>query len=262
MVEHMLLALDIGNSIISLGVFSDDTLVDHYRISSDLKKTEDEYALVIRDLFALKGLDVSKVNGAIIESVVPQLLQVLQKSIQSLFHLDALIFTYQTPISLENRYENPQEVGMDRLANAVGGINALGAPVIIVDFGTAVTLDLVDKDGAYAGGVILPGREISAEALFKRTSKLPRVSLLPPPKTLGKTTITSIQSGLFWGTLGSVESLIRRLWKEIGYETKVIVTGGGASELIPEMPYVDLFDPYLTLRGLQSIWSHNRKTKA
>jgi type III pantothenate kinase len=258
----MLLALDIGNSIISLGVFSHDTLVDHWRISSDLKKTEDEYALIIRDLFSLKGLESSEVNGAIIESVVPQLLQVLQKSIQRLFHLDALIFSSQTPMGIENRYENPQEVGMDRLANAVGGINALGAPVIIVDFGTAITLDLVDKDRAYAGGVILPGMEISAEALFKRTSKLPRVSLLPPPNALGKTTITSIQSGLFWGTLGSVESLIRRLWKEIGYETKVIVTGGGAAELIHEMPYVDLFDPHLTLRGLQSIWSHNRKRKA
>lgn len=262
MVELMLLALDIGNSIISLGLFSEERLVDHWRISSDLKKTEDEYALIIRDLFSFKSLNISEVNGAIIESVVPQLLLVLRKSIQSLFNLEALILTSQTPIEIENRYENPQEVGMDRLANAVGGIKALGPPVIIVDFGTAITLDLVDKNGAYAGGVILPGMEISAEALFKRTSKLPRVSLLPPPNALGKTTITSIQSGLFWGTLGSVESLIRRLWKEIGCDTRVIVTGGGAAELIPEMPYVDLFDPYLTLRGLQSIWSYNQKRKA
>ena len=256
----MLLALDIGNSIISLGLFSGENLIDHWRISSDLKKTEDEYALVLRNLFSLAGREVSEIQGVIIESVVPQLLWILTDSIKRLFNLEPLILTFQTPIGLENRYENPQEVGMDRLANAVGGIQSVGAPVIIVDFGTAITLDLVDQDGAYAGGAILPGREISAEALFKRTSRLPRISLQRPPQILGKTTFFSMQSGLFFGTLGAVEFMIHRLWKEIGYKTKVIVTGGGAAELIPEMPYVDLFDPHLTLRGLRAIWTHN-KTK-
>ena len=252
----MLLAIDIGNTHTTLGVFSGEELVKNWRISTDLKKTADEYAVLIRELFSLSPLEIGGVKAAILESVVPHLNMIFQESIKGLFGLDPLVLNYQTPIGLENRYDNPREVGMDRLANAVGGKAALGAPVVIVDFGTAITLDLVDREGAYAGGIILPGREMGADALFKRTSKLPRISLLRPPKVLGKTTDTSMQSGLFYGAIGSVETLIERLWEEIGYKTKVVVTGGGGQELVREMKHVDLFDPHLTLRGLSFIWRH------
>lgn len=257
----MLLTIDIGNTHITLGVFSDRKLVEHWRISTDLKKTEDEYALIFYNLFSLGRLELEKVKGAIIESVVPHLGWIFKKTVKRLFHFDPLIMTHETDIGLENRYDNPQEVGMDRLANAVGGKAALGIPVIIVDFGTAITLDLVAQDGAYTGGIILPGQEMSADSLFKRTSRLPRISLIKPPRVLGKSTVASMQSGLFYGTIGAMEALIRRVWDEAGYQTKVAVTGGGATELVTEITLVDLFDPYLTLRGLELIWLYNSKTK-
>ncbi|MBN1901573.1 type III pantothenate kinase [Candidatus Sumerlaeota bacterium] len=253
----MLLTIDIGNTHIASGVFSDQNLISHWRISTDLKKTEDEYAVILSNLFSMDNLDLEKVKGAIVESVVPHLTWNFKKTVNRLFHFDPLVMTHDTDIGLVNRYDNPQEVGMDRLANAVGGKAALGAPVIIVDFGTAITLDLVDRDGAYAGGIIMPGQEMSADSLFKRTSRLPRISLIRPPRVLGASAVASMQSGLFYGTIGAVETLIRRIWDEAGYKTKVAVTGGGAVELVKEIPLVDLFDPYLTLRGLELIWLHN-----
>jgi len=253
----MLLTIDIGNTHVALGIFSNNTLVEHWRISTDMKKTEDEYAISLQNLFSLSHLEQKNIKGAILESVVPHLALVFEKAIKRLFDFDPLILNHKTPIGLVNLYENPLEVGLDRLANAVGGKNILGAPVIIVDFGTAITLDLVDKNGAYAGGVILPGKEMGADALYKRTSKLPRIPLIRPPGVLGTTTISSMQSGLFFGTIGAVEALVRNLWKEMGYKTKVIVTGGGASLLINEISLMDLYDPYLTLRGLQIIWNDN-----
>lgn len=256
----MLLTIDIGNTHITLGVFSDHTLVENWKISTDLKKTEDEYAVIFSNLFSLGKVELGKVKGAIVESVVPHLAWIFQKTIKRLFHFEPLIMNHEIDIGLENLYDNPREVGMDRLANAVGGKAALGAPVIIVDFGTAITLDLVAQDGSYLGGIILPGQEMSADSLFKRTSRLPRISLIRPPRILGKSTVASMQSGLFYGTIGAVETLIHRIWEEAGYHTKVAVTGGGAVELVREISLVDLFDPYLTLRGLELIWLHNSKT--
>ncbi len=253
----MLLTVDIGNTHIVMGVFQEEKLIEHWRISTELKKTRDEYAITLRNLFALSNLEPSGIKGAIIGSVVPHLNWTLKKSIAHLFGIDALVLTYKTPIGLENRYENPREVGMDRLANAVGAKTLLGYPVIIVDFGTAITLDVVDRDGAYAGGVILPGLEMGADSLFKRTSKLPRISLLRPHRVLGRNTVASMQSGLLYGTAGAVYTLIERLWRELGYETKVIATGGSAADVIAELPHIDKTDLYLTLRGLRTIWLLN-----
>ena len=255
----MLLTIDIGNSCINLGIFQNQELKIHWRIASDLYKTQDEYTVLMANLMSLNRMKVRDIKDAVMASVVPPLTRKFESSVRSLFHLEPLVMDHHTPIGIENRYDNPEEVGMDRLANAVGGKNLVGAPVIIIDFGTAITIDLVDKEGDYAGGVILPGREMSAEALFKRTAKLPSISLFRPPRVLGKYTIASMQSGLFYGTIGSIESLLKRLWKEIGYQTKVILTGGNASELVHEMSYLDQYDPHLTLRGLQVISHYNHK---
>jgi type III pantothenate kinase len=255
----MLLTIDVGNTHITLGVFKNDNLSVHWRIATDLKKTEDEYAMILRNLFSLSEWDKSRVKGAIVESVIPHLNWVLKKSIRKVFDLNTLILTTQTNIGLKNLYSNPQEVGMDRLANAVCGKRVYGAPIIIVDFGTAITLDLVNRDGNYVGGVIMPGLEMGADALFKRTSKLPRISLLCPPHIIGKSTVTSLQAGLYYGALGSVSYLIEKFWEEIGYKTNVVATGGGAGYLVRELSMIDSYDPYLTLRGLKHIWEMNRK---
>jgi len=254
----MLLTVDIGNTTIALGIFRGEDLVDHWRISSDLKKTADEYAICIRNLFSLSGREPSDISGSIIESVVPPLTGRLAAGVKRISGKDPFLFNHNTPIDLENRYEIPEQVGMDRLANAAGAKYLWGAPIIIVDFGTAITLDFLDREGAYAGGVILPGLEMSANALFRGTSRLPRISLVRPPRVLGTTTDASMQSGLFFGTLGAVESLIERLWEEAGYKTRVVATGGGASEIARGISRLDAFEPFLTLKGLNAIWHYNQ----
>ena len=259
--EGMIVAIDIGNTTIALGLFEGNRLLETWRIGSERKKTGDEYALLIRGLFAMGGFDGAAVKGAIIGSVVPPLNAVLQKCGERLWGFPPLLMTHETPIGMENRYGNPQEVGMDRLANAVGGKRRTGAPVIIVDFGTAVTLDLVDRDGAYAGGCILPGLETSAEALSRCTAQLPRIPLQKPSRVLGKTTIVSIQAGLYFGITSAVDGLIDRLWDEIGYKTAVIVTGGGADSLNWDLAHEHIYDPHLTLLGLKAIWELNNRTE-
>jgi len=253
----MFFAADIGNTNIVLGLFEGNEIIEHWRVSTDLRRTEDEYAILLHELFAMKQRDVAYVKGAILESVVPHLNEKIKKSMERTFGFPPLVMTSETPIGLENRYAIPREVGMDRLANAVGGKMKMGAPLIIIDFGTAITLDLVDKDGAYAGGCILPGLETSADALFLRTAQLPRIELLRPPAVLGKTTVASMQSGLYFGTIGAVDTLIDRLWEEIGYKTAIIVTGGGAAQIVNELAHPCEYDPHLTLRGLKAIWEMN-----
>ena len=253
----MLIAVDIGNTNIVLGVFRENDLIHHWRLGTDFRKTSDEYAVMFHSLFELNGTDISRIKGAIISSVVPSLNEPVKRALEHLFRIEAMILSCDAGIGLENRYERPEEVGMDRLANAVAAVESKGFPVIVVDFGTAVTLDVVDKNGAYAGGIIMPGLGMGADALFRHTSKLPRISIEKPRSVLGVNTIGSIQSGLFYGTAGAAGSLIEKLWKELGYQTGVIATGGSAPSLIREIPHVDDFDPYLILRGLKIIWSRN-----
>jgi len=256
----MFFAADIGNTNIVLGLFEGDEIIEHWRISTDMRRTEDEYAVLLHELFATKQRDVDSVKGAILESVVPHLNEKIKKSMERTFGFPPLVMTFETPTGLVNRYASPREVGMDRLANAVGGKMKMGAPLIIIDFGTAITLDLVDKEGAYAGGCILPGLETGADALFLRTAQLPRIELLRPPAVLGKTTVASMQSGLYFGTIGAVDALIDRLWDEIGYKTAIIVTGGGAGQIVNELAHKCEYDPHLTLRGLKAIWELNNKS--
>jgi type III pantothenate kinase len=257
--ERLLLTVDIGNTNIVLGIFAGERLIDHWRIATELKKTEDEYALTLQGLVALNEVRPADASGAIIASVVPHLCPVFQKSIRRVFGVEARILDHTTPIPVRNRYENPQEVGVDRLANAVGGKTLFGAPLIIVDFGTAITLDVVSPAGDYLGGVIMPGLEMSADALYKRTSRLPRILLERPAHVLGRTTIASMQSGLYFGLVSAIDGVIEKLWKELGFKSKVVATGGLAPAFAAESKLVTATDPFLTLHGLRLIWEYNQK---
>ena len=250
----MLLTLNIGNTSIVIGVFRESDLITSWRIGTDLSKTEDEYAVVFHSLFKLRSVEVSEVTGAIVSSVVPQLELVMNRAIERVFGLTAEALDHQTVLPMRNLYEYPSEVGFDRLANAVGGKMLFGTPLIIVDFGTATTLDVITREGDYAGGVILPGLEMSADALYRRTSRLPQVPIVKPARVLGTNTVSSMQSGLFYGSVGAIEGLIERLWRELGYETKVVATGGLAPLFSHESRYISALEPFLALYGLKSIW--------
>jgi type III pantothenate kinase len=257
--KQLLLTVDIGNTNIVLGIFAADKLIDHWRIATEMKKTEDEYALILQGLVALNNVKAEDASGAIIASVVPHLYPVLQKGIQRVFGVEAQLLEHSTPMPVRNLYENPQEVGVDRLANAVGGKMLFGAPLIIVDFGTAITLDVVSPEGDYVGGVILPGLEMSADALYKKTSRLPRILLDKPAGVLGRTTISSMQSGLYFGLVSAVDGIVEKLWKEIGFRSKVVATGGLSPLFAAESKLVTATEPFLTLHGLRLIWEYNEK---
>lgn len=252
----MLLTLNIGNTNTTIGVFRESTLITSWRIGTDLTKTDDEYAVVFHTLFQLRNVEVAEVTGAIISSVVPQVTLVMNKAIERIFGFTAKLLDHQTPLPMRNLYEYPSEVGYDRLANAVGGKTLFGAPLIVVDFGTATTLDVITREGDYAGGVILPGLEMSADALYRRTSRLPQIPIVKPNRVLGTNTVSSMQSGLFYGSMGAIEGLIERLWRELGYETKVVATGGLASLFSNESRYISALEPFLALYGLKRIWDH------
>ncbi|MCD6384532.1 type III pantothenate kinase [Candidatus Sumerlaeota bacterium] len=257
----MLLAVDIGNTKTALGVFKDDKLIARWRVSTDTKRTEDEYSVILDGLFRLhKSLKCEDISGAIIASVVPHLVEILIKSIQFICP-GILVKTVNSTLNLgiNNLYKNPSEVGADRLANAVGGRHLFGIPIIIVDFGTATTLDVIDREGNYIGGVILPGVEMSADALFIRTAKLPRIPISLPKRVVGTTTVKSIQSGICFGVIGSVDSLVEQIWTELGYQTKVVATGGYAQMLSSVSKTINEVEPYLTLYGLNQIWRLNKE---
>ena len=255
----MILAINIGNTNTSAAVFDGEIIRACRRFASDGNKAEDDCEFALQGLMDLNGLAAQDINGAIIGSVVPPLNEKWKSCIQKILGIFPLVMSHQTPIGMENRYINPAEVGMDRLANAVGGKLIIGAPVIILDVGTAATLDLVDKEGAYAGGCIFAGLETTAEALALKTARLPRIAPRKPAAAAGRSTVASLESGIFYGMVGAVDSLTERLWSEIGYETGLIATGGGASAILGCLKHSWQHDPNLTLRGLKTIWDLNQK---
>lgn len=255
----MLLAIDIGNTKTALGVFKEDKLIAKWRIATDTKRTEDEYSVVLDGLFKLhNSLKCKDIDSALIASVVPHLEGILIKSIQQICP-GIVVKTVNSKLNLgiKNLYENPDEVGADRLANAVGGQRLFGLPIIIVDFGTATTIDVVDREGNYIGGVILQGLEMTADALFTRTAKLPRIPISIPNKVIGTTTVKSIQSGICFGVVGAVDSLVERIWSELGYQAQVVATGGYSKMLSSVSRTINEVEPYLTLYGLKYIWDLN-----
>jgi type III pantothenate kinase len=255
----MLLAIDIGNTNIALGIFQDRALVEHWKIRTEAEKTCDEYSVLLRGLFADATIEISQIEAAILSSVVPPLTPVFQKLGRDMFQLKMLTVGPGLKTGMPILYENPQEVGADRIVSAVAAQEKYGNPCIVVDFGTATTFDAVSAAGEYLGGVIAPGVQISAEALYLKTAKLPQIEIVKPQHVIGRTTVTSMQSGLYFGYIGLVSNIIAKLKQELGTQCKVITTGGFASIIINEIEAVDGHEPYLVLDGLRILYEKNRK---
>ncbi len=254
----MLLAIDIGNTNIVLGAFKGDNLLQHWRLGTSPYKTADEYGTVIKGLFNSSKIKVEEMEGVAISCVVPSLLAVFEEMSQKYFNSDPLIVSADLDTGLKIRYDNPKEIGADRIVNAVAAFYLYGGPIIIVDFGTATTFCAVTANGEYLGGVIAPGVGISAEALFERAAKLPKVELLKPKSVMGRDTISAMQSGIIFGYASMADGLIERMKEELGLEPYVIATGGLAGLIAPETKNIKEIKPSLTLEGLKILYKRNR----
>ncbi len=257
----MLLAIDIGNTTVALGVFEGKMLLKDWRIRSDREKTADEYGIILLELLRTSGLEPLGIEGAIISSVVPPLTPAFQTLTQSLFRVKALVIGPGLRTGMPILYENPGEVGADRVVASIGAFEKYGGPCIIVDFGTATTFDAVTAKGEYLGGAIAPGIQISAEALYLRTAKLPRIEVAKPKKSIGRTTVASMQSGIYFGYVGLVNNIIAEMSKELGEEPKIVITGGFASQLGPEIKASHHREPQLVLEGLRIVFERNKEER-
>lgn len=254
----MLLALDIGNSNTVIGLFAGEKLEASWRLTTARHQTADEFSLALNGLLAAHAIAPATITGAIVASVVPPLDATIRAALRRQFGLEPLFVGPGLKTGMPIHYDSPADVGADRIANAVAGYAAHGGPLIVVDFGTATTFDVVSAQGEYRGGIIYPGLAISAEALVNRTARLQRVEIRDPGRLIGSTTVGSLQSGLYYGYLSLVDGLIERLLAELGATTKVVATGGLAALIAPGSRYLGTCDEHLTLTGLRLLWERNR----
>ena len=256
----MLLALDAGNSNITIGAFEGRDMVCQWRLRTVHDQTADEWGILLHNLFSPAGLDIARVDGIIISSVVPPIDSTLAFMTRRYFHTNAMFVGPHTDIGLTIRYDNPNEVGADRLVNGVAGFYKYGGPCVIVDMGTTINFDCISAAGEYLGGSIAVGIGISINALFSRTARLPKVDFRRPKNVIGTNTVASIQSGLYYGAIGMIDGILERVIAQLGPETKAIATGGQAHMIVEGSRYLKTYDEHLTLQGLQMIWERNHPT--
>jgi type III pantothenate kinase len=256
----MLLCIDLGNTNTTFGIFDGQDLLGDWRIRTDHQKMPDEYGILMWNLLTLAGHQPEQITGICLCSVVPPLTTVFVEACERFFRHSPLVIRAMVGVQtgVKIGYDNPREVGADRIVDAAAVFKLYGGPACVVDFGTATTFDAISANGDYLGGAIVPGIGISAEALFQRAAKLPRVELTRPPQAIGTNTVHSIQSGLVFGYASLVEGMVDRFRTELGAEMKVIATGGLAELMAGETDTIDIIDPLLTLKGLQIIWEMNR----
>ncbi|MGM9927981.1 MAG: type III pantothenate kinase [Bacillus sp. (in: firmicutes)] len=255
----MIFVLDVGNTNTVLGIYENDTLKHHWRIETSRNKTEDEFGMLIKSLLQHVDLTFEHIDGIIISSVVPPIMAALERMCNKYFGIDPVVVGPGIKTGLNIKYDNPREVGADRIVNAVAAIEQYDGPLIIVDFGTATTYCYINEHKQYMGGAIAPGIGISTEALYSRAAKLPRIEIAKPEAIIGKNTVTAMQAGILYGYVGQVEGIVSRMKAESSVEPMVIATGGLSNLIASESDVIDVVDPFLTLTGLKLIYERNKE---
>jgi type III pantothenate kinase len=256
----MILALDVGNTNITIGLFDGSTLTRNWRLRTVHDQTSDEWGILLRNLLSIGDLRLADVDGIIISSVVPPLDSTLAAMSRHYFDREPQFVTYKTDTGLKILYDNPREVGADRIVNSVAAFHRYGGPCIVVDLGTAITFDAITGNAEYLGGVICPGIGMSVQGLFSRTARLPLVDFREPESLIGSNTVGSMQSGLYYGVIGMIDGIVERMVKQLGPDTKTIATGGQSELIIAGSQHLKHANPDLTLEGLQLIWQRTHRS--
>lgn len=254
----MLLAIDIGNTNITIGMFKDNELVATWRITTGVHRMPDEYAVILLNLLRHRGVDVTDVTKGAISCVVPPLLTTFDELFQNYFNIQPLVVGPGVKSGIRIRFDNPRELGSDRISNAAGALSLYKPPIVVVAMGTATAFDTVSKEGDYLGGAVAPGLAIAAEALFTRTAALPRVALTSPKQAIGNSTVAAMQSGIIFGYAGLIDGIVTRIQKELGEKAMVVATGGYASIIAKESKLIKKVNPDLTLIGIKTIHAMNQ----